>query len=440
VLLGVLQYAAFGLLDSSMVPESAAAAMTVRAIVCSLLLSWIGFSFSGVFNSRTMQPALALVPLIAGAGVAALALVAQDPSGYYDYYAGLMLVLFYVHALLRLRFLWATAVSVIIIAMYSLTTAFFLVTPTILLINNTFFLLSANATGMVVSYALEYYARRIYLNTQTLKEQRHQLELEGARKSRELEAARGLQLNSLPTAIPDHPAAEWAASMRPAAEVGGDYYDWMVSPDGAVTIAIGDATGHGVQAGALVTAAQTVFSSFRDEPDLGVLLQRAHVPLRRVGNGRLFMALAVARLRGDELALAGAGMPPAVIVRADGSCQQIALKGLPLGSHVPYPYQSVTVTLAPGDTVIFMTDGLPELFNPEGEMFGYDRATSLAESVADAPPAAVVRRLHAAAKQWRGDRLPNDDVTFLVIKRRALPVLMDKTGSPPAVIEAMPLR
>ena len=83
-------------------------------------------------------------------------------------------------------------------------------------------------------------------------------EAENSRKSQELEEARKLQLALLPEKLPDLPNLQIAVYMKTATEVGGDYYDFYISADGTLNVAMGDATGHGMQAGTVVTL-ETIF-------------------------------------------------------------------------------------------------------------------------------------------------------------------------------------
>ncbi len=88
---------------------------------------------------------------------------------------------------------------------------------------------------------------------------REELEAENEQRAKELEEARQLQLSMLPKNVPQLPDLEIAAYMKTATEVGGDYYDFHVADDGTLTIAIGDATGHGLKAGTVVTATKSLF-------------------------------------------------------------------------------------------------------------------------------------------------------------------------------------
>ena len=88
------------------------------------------------------------------------------------------------------------------------------------------------------------------------------VEAENERRAKELEEARQLQLSMLPKKLPNIEGLEIAAYMKPATEVGGDYYDFHVGEDGTLTVAVGDATGHGLKAGSVVTATKSLFNAF----------------------------------------------------------------------------------------------------------------------------------------------------------------------------------
>ncbi|MEM6648495.1 MAG: PP2C family protein-serine/threonine phosphatase [Bacteroidota bacterium] len=247
--------------------------------------------------------------------------------------------------------------------------------------------------------------------------ERQLLEAENARKSQELEEARDLQLSMLPAQMPDHPEIEVAAYMQTATEVGGDYYDFKQADDGTLTLAVGDATGHGTRAGMMVTATKSLWHAFADEPDLDHVLQRASRVLKAMHLPKLYMVLALARIRHQTLELVGAGMPPALIYRAaTGEVEVVPLKGLPLGSPVVLPYRKTCHALAPGDTVMLMSDGFPELFNPANEMFGYEQAVGIFEAVAAEAPQAIVEYFKATGRAWAEGRPSDDDITFVVFK------------------------
>jgi len=193
------------------------------------------------------------------------------------------------------------------------------------------------------------------------------LEADNRRKTQELEQARALQLSMLPQRLPELADIEIAAFMQPATEVGGDYYDFHVGGDGALTLAVGDATGHGARAGTMVTVAKSLFRQLALEGDILTMLKRYNESIRSLNHGNLYMAMVIARFIDRVLHVASAGMPPLLIYRAaQRTVESVSLKGMPLGSTLEFPYQSKRIPLEANDLALFMSDGFPELLNDRG--------------------------------------------------------------------------
>ncbi|MCP4246161.1 MAG: SpoIIE family protein phosphatase [bacterium] len=237
------------------------------------------------------------------------------------------------------------------------------------------------------------------------------LTAEIARQTHELEEARQLQLSMLPAEVPRHPALDVAATMITATEVGGDYYDFDLAEDGTLTVAVGDATGHGSRAGTMVTAAKSVFQFLIREPDVARALQRGTEAIKRLHLRKLHMAMLLVKVKDRELTLANAGMPPILLYRpATREIEVIAVAGAPLGSFVDFPYRRITVELQPGDKVVMMSDGFVEMSNPDGEMFGYQRVESVFEDVAERLPEQIIRHFSETAAEWTAGRPQGDDM------------------------------
>ena len=231
------------------------------------------------------------------------------------------------------------------------------------------------------------------------------LRTEYDRKSGELEEARQFQLSLLPKALPEHPGFEIAVSMRTATEVGGDYYDFHLGEDGALTAAVGDATGHGARAGTMVTAVKSLFSAFAGQRAPRALLDDAARAVRRMELGRMAMGLAVARLRDGSLVLSSAGMPPVLVYRgASGTVEEIALSGMPLGGFA-FDFEERRLELTAGDAILMMTDGLPELANAAGDPLGYPQVRALFEELGGCGPEEILAGLNRAAEAWTGGSL-----------------------------------
>jgi serine phosphatase RsbU (regulator of sigma subunit) len=250
---------------------------------------------------------------------------------------------------------------------------------------------------------------------------RRLLEAENERKTHELEEARRFQLSLLPRSLPKRDDLEVAVAMRTATEVGGDYYDFHLAEDGTLTVAVGDATGHGATAGTMVTVLKGLFTAQAAQMALPAFLTEAAATVRRMELGRLMMALCLARFDNDGgLRVASAGMPPVLIFRAaTATVEEIELEGIPLGGGLSeFDYQERTVALASGDVVLMMSDGFPELPDPTGEPLGYPRAEAAFLACAERPVQQVVAGLLEAASAWNGGAPLADDATFVVLRRR----------------------
>ncbi len=247
--------------------------------------------------------------------------------------------------------------------------------------------------------------------------QQRLLQAENERKSDELEEAREFQLSLLPKTLPSHPEIEVAVLMRTATEVGGDYYDFFTSETGALTTVIGDAAGHGARAGTMVTVVKGLLTVNAAEADLAELLGGAAAAIKQMNLGRMNMAVTLVRIDGRRITISAAGMPPVLIHRrAANRVEEVALSGLPLGSLAEPTYLEWDSPLDSGDTVLLMTDGFPELMNPEQEPLGYERASSLFQGVADGTPEEITSQLAEAAREWTRGQPPMDDLTFVVLK------------------------
>ena len=244
-------------------------------------------------------------------------------------------------------------------------------------------------------------------------------ETENDRKTHELEKARQLQLSMLPKDVPVLANLDIAVYMQTASEVGGDYYDFKLDDDGTLTAAIGDATGHGLRAGTMVASTKSLFKALAHDPEPVHILQKTSKALKEMGFRRLYMALTIAKFKGRQLLLAAAGMPYTLVYRAaTGRVEEVILKGMPLGMFPDFPYQRKDLSLNEGDTVLFMSDGLPEMFNEQNDMLGEERTKTLFEEVANRTPEQIIEHLVEAGKAWANGRPQDDDMTFMVMKMK----------------------
>jgi ligand-binding sensor domain-containing protein/serine phosphatase RsbU (regulator of sigma subunit) len=284
----------------------------------------------------------------------------------------------------------------------------------------------------ILAFSLLYGMRRVELNRREQKAriresdlqakaalaEKRVLEAENQRKSKELEDARELQLSMLPREVPKLPGYDIAVFMKTATEVGGDYYDFSQGPDGTLHVAFGDATGHGMQAGTIVTLMKGLFLSDASRLTIQSFFQHCSRTMKEIRLGRLFMAFNLVRVQGTNISFSSAGMPPVHLYRrSTGTIEEIFLKGMPLGAMRNFPYVVQDVAMEDGDTLLFITDGLPEQKNADGEMFDYARVQQTFGASLPGSPDSVIRQLVEAGDAWMQGAVQDDDMTLLVIQK-----------------------
>jgi len=243
------------------------------------------------------------------------------------------------------------------------------------------------------------------------------LEKKNQQMLQDLEDARQLQLSILPSQCPELPYMDIAVHMDTAQEVGGDYYDFSEQGD-SFTFALGDATGHGLKAGTIVTATKMLFNAVAELDDPVTMLRTCSVSLKDIGFRNMYMAMMMARISKNEMTISSAGMPFAKVYRqCDDVIIDVALKGMPLGSFPDFPYESETLAIGEGDIFLFHSDGLDECFDRNGEMFGEPRIREMLYSCREMTPSGIIQHFKDATRNWTGGGQLRDDMTIVVMKR-----------------------
>lgn len=261
--------------------------------------------------------------------------------------------------------------------------------------------------------------RESELRAKAAEAEKRALEAENERKTKELEEARQLQLSMLPREVPKLPQLEIAVFMKTATEVGGDYYDFHLAEDGTLSIACGDATGHGMQAGTVVTLTKGLFTSDASRLDIKAFLNHCSKAIKDIKLGRLLMALTLVKINNHKITFATAGMPPVFICRnGSGTVEEVLLKGMPLGAMKNFPYIIHEEELQTGDSLLLLTDGLPEQKNVAGEMFDYARVHEVLKEAAGGTPQEVINRLAFSGDEWMKGAVQEDDITMIAVKMK----------------------
>jgi serine phosphatase RsbU (regulator of sigma subunit) len=252
-----------------------------------------------------------------------------------------------------------------------------------------------------------------------LAEQKGVIERQNARMTRDLDMARQVQRALIPKKVPDSKGLEIAFEYEPAIQVGGDVLDVIALDERRVVLFLGDAVGHGVPAALIMSAVKaSLHSAVANDPRPAALLKGINRTLSDLLSFH-FVTAACALMdretRKAEIALAGHA-PPVWFHAATGEVSSPGDGDLPLGVQRDTEYAAVDIALAPGDVLLFVTDGITESMDPDDDQYGAERLTGcvLASGCDSAAGilSSVLRDVHAHAR----GREPSDDMTMLAVK------------------------
>jgi serine phosphatase RsbU (regulator of sigma subunit) len=229
-----------------------------------------------------------------------------------------------------------------------------------------------------------------------------------------------MQRSLLPQSVPELAGLELGAAYESSArvEVGGDVYDFMELPDGRLAVALGDVTGHGIEAAADMAMAKFVFRSLaREHSDPSDFLQSANdVVVGEIAPGKFItMVYIVIDPRNGEVAVAGAGHPPPRIVRDGGTIAPLDARGLVLGVELGQRYEEVLGQLDRGDAVVLYTDGVLEA-RRNGVLYGVERLDALLAARASLPPEELAHVVLDDCRAFAEGEL-SDDCAVVVVRR-----------------------
>jgi len=233
----------------------------------------------------------------------------------------------------------------------------------------------------------------------------------------EVRLARELQNSILPQQAPEVPGLVVAHLYRPSSEVGGDFFDFYRTAPERLLVAVGDASGHGLDSSMMSSmmksALYTHVSANRGLDETMVELNR--MMCDTVGRRRLMtLALLEIDVESGRLSWVNAGHVFPLVVSGTGM-RELEQSTYPLGVRREVDYSVFEETLEPGDRIVLATDGCIEALDADGEVYGWDRLGARLTELAESDPRAIADGL--AEDVWRhlGGKPPQDDVTLVVV-------------------------
>ena len=211
------------------------------------------------------------------------------------------------------------------------------------------------------------------------------------------------------------------ASMTPARDVGGDFFELVPLADGRVAIGVGDVCGKGVPAALFMGITKTLIRiNLRENPDLPGAIVKANAFLADNNAGQLFATVLYAAYdpRSGALEYCNCGHLPGLIRRPGGVVETLPVGGLPVGLFEPMKMTVHKAQLQPGDLFFLYTDGVTEAEDPDALQFGEDRLEGLlAKKGHGASASQWTARIEAAVREFARGRSQFDDITCLALRR-----------------------
>ena len=241
----------------------------------------------------------------------------------------------------------------------------------------------------------------------------------------ELRTAHDLQMGLMPTEPPQIEGLDTAGRCLPANHVGGDFFQYFAQ-NGKLAVCLADVTGHAMEAAVPVMMFSGVLETeMRHSRSLEQLFASLNSTLTGKLPGRTFVCFTMGEieLSTHSLHLAnGGGCPSPYHYRAStGEMIELEVVAYPLGVRADTRYSTIETQLEPGDYVVFCSDGITEMNDPSGEIFGFERTTETIRQACaeDLSAEALIDQLIGTVKEFAGGASQGDDMTVVVLKVKA---------------------
>jgi serine phosphatase RsbU (regulator of sigma subunit) len=258
------------------------------------------------------------------------------------------------------------------------------------------------------------------------------LALANDRLQKEISLARLVQVALLPENLPEIPGYTLFATNEPSRLVSGDFYEvHRRVGTGEPVLVIADVSGKGMAASLLAASLDALLiGPIEGGYSTNSICERVGRRLHARTPPERYATAIIASLSPREgvLTYSNAGHNPGLLVRASGSSERLGTTGVPLGLFPSAEYESVSVALAPGDLVVFYTDGITEAVNDEGEEFSLLRLERVVKASAASTLGSVALAIEGAVEAFAGDRRFADDRTLLLLRRELEDVVRPAAG------------
>ena len=251
----------------------------------------------------------------------------------------------------------------------------------------------------------------------------HQEALKFQVLEKEMALGQEIQNSLLPTCCPEIPGWDLDVYYEPARLVGGDFYDLFELPGepGRLGIVIADVAGKGVPAALFMALGRTIIRTIAlGGRSPAAALERANELILNDSRSELFLTAfyGVLDMNSGRLVYTNAGHNrPLWLQAATGAVQELAARGIVLGSLARIELEECTIDLGPGDLLLLYTDGASEAMDPDHQPFGAERLEAQLVAAGADRPQKILQDVVAAVRAFIGETHPQDDITLLALRR-----------------------
>jgi len=245
--------------------------------------------------------------------------------------------------------------------------------------------------------------------------------LQKERIEKELALAASIQQKIIPENLPKIPGYELAGINIPSREVGGDYYDCFDLGGGKYALIMADVAGKGISAALLVSTLNAALNSYLEfNLPLSELADKLNKLIYKASPPDKYITFLIALLNSEsgEIEVVNAGHNPALLLRNDGTLEQIEAGGIGLGMlDLGIPYTSTNTTLNAGDKLFLYTDGIPEAMNTKEEEYSDEKMIEFFKVNSAQPLDDFIKNIVEDVKSHVGEAEQSDDITSMILKR-----------------------
>ena len=247
----------------------------------------------------------------------------------------------------------------------------------------------------------------------------HEEAVRSRRLEEDLAIARQIQLSFLPQSPPKAKGIDLAGLNVPSFEVGGDFYTFVDVAPGQLGVGIADVAGKGISAGLIMASFRaSLLAEVRNNYSITTILSKVNRLLIESTEPSHFVTAlyGVLDYNTRRFTYSCAGHYPGLLLREDGSIQDLIEGGTVLGAFPEIRYEEAFTVLRPGDMLILYTDGVTEATNAKGEEFGVPRLIDLAVTARGRSSAKIAAAIERAVRSFSKKKVPEDDLTLVVLK------------------------